>query len=61
MEVITMRFVIAIAIAILGTIHGLVSVCNAINTGTTFWYVSFLTSVFVVICASGYVETQAKP
>ncbi len=56
-----MRFVIAIAIAILAVIHGLVSLCNAINTGTTFWYVSFLTSVFVVICASGYVETQAKP
>jgi hypothetical protein len=61
MEAITMRFVIAIAIAILSTIHGLVSVCNAINTGTTFWYVSFLTSVFVVICCSGYVETQSKP
>jgi hypothetical protein len=61
MEVITMRFVIAIALAIIAGLHGIVSVANAINTGTTFWYVSFLTSVFVVICAFGYVETQTKP
>jgi hypothetical protein len=56
-----MRFVITIALAIIACIHAIVSVCNAINTGTTFWYVSFLTSVFVVICCSGYVETQSKP
>jgi hypothetical protein len=56
-----MKFVIAIALAIIAGLHGIVSVANAINTGTTFWYVSFLTSVFVVVCAFGYVETQSKP
>jgi hypothetical protein len=56
-----MRFVIAIALAIVATMHGMVSLVNAINTGSTFWYVSLLTSVFAVICLSGYVETQSKP
>lgn len=56
-----MRFVIAIALAIVATMHGIVSLVNSINTGNTFWYVSLLTSVFVVICCSGYVETQSKP
>ena len=56
-----MRFVIAIAVAITATMHAIVSLVNSINTGNTFWYVSLLTSVFVVICCSGYVETESKP
>jgi uncharacterized membrane protein len=61
MEVITMRFVITIAIVIVAILHGFVSLCNAVNTGTTFWYVNLLLCVFIGVVGSGYVETQSKP
>jgi hypothetical protein len=60
MEVITMKFVIAIALAITATLHGFVSLCNAVNTGTTFWYCNLLLCVFTVVICSGYVETESK-
>jgi hypothetical protein len=56
-----MRFVITIAIVIVAILHGFVSLCNAVNTGTTFWYVNLLLCVFIGVVGSGYVETQSKP
>jgi len=55
-----MKFVIAIALAITATLHGFVSLCNAVNTGTTFWYCNLLLCVFTVVICSGYVETESK-
>jgi hypothetical protein len=56
-----MKCVIAIAIVIVAILHGFVSLCNAVNTGTTFWYVNLLLCLFIGVVCSGYVETQSKP